>query len=188
MCVCAFTRIHMYVCTYVCMSIYPSIHLSIDCLPRRPNHDLTAVSFQVPFTSTPFSTPFSMTTWSWSDLGRSWGGLGRFLERSLDLGAFLDSLWAAFGCLGAVMSGSWSLQGRSRIDQEIDPKLDSNTGRIATEKMALELCLQMFQRLMGVTENQMWSPKKIRRPPGPLGVRDSPLFHSTLFPLRHCGP
>ncbi len=47
-----------------------------------------------------------MKTWSWAALGRSWALLGR----------------------------SWAVLGRSKIDQKIDPKLDSKTGRIATEK------------------------------------------------------
>ena len=38
------------------------------------------------------------------------------------------------GGLGAVLGGSWSLLGRSKIDPKIDPKLDSKTSRIATEK------------------------------------------------------
>ena len=86
-----------------------------------------------------------MKIWSWSDLGRSWGGLGRswgdlgwswgglwgVLGR---LGAVLGGSWTILGGLGALLGGSWSLLGRSKNDQKIDPKLDSKTGRIATEK------------------------------------------------------
>ena len=71
------------------------------------------------------------------DLGAVWGGLGAVLGdlgAIFGLGAFLDSLWAVLGRLGAVMGGSWGFQGRSKIDQTIDPKLDSKTGRIATGK------------------------------------------------------
>ena len=39
-------------------------------------------------------------------------------------------LGASWGALGR----SWGALGRSKIDQKIDPKLDSKTGRIATEK------------------------------------------------------
>ena len=72
-----------------------------------------------------------MKTLSWSDLGRSWGGLGRSWG---DLGWSWGGLWGVLGRLGAVLGGSWGLLGRSKIDQKIDPKLDPKTGRIATEK------------------------------------------------------
>ena len=64
-----------------------------------------------------------MKTCSWSDLGRSWGGLGRPWG---GLGPLLEPL-------GAVSGGSWGLLGRSKIDQQIDPKLDTKISRIATE-------------------------------------------------------
>ena len=72
-----------------------------------------------------------MKAWSWSDLGRSWGGLGRSWG---DLGWSWAGPWGIWGRLGAVLGGSWSLLGRSKIDPKIDPKLDPKTGRIATEK------------------------------------------------------
>ena len=66
------------------------------------------------------------------------GGLGAVLDDLGailgGLGAVLDSLWGVLGRLGAVLGGSWSLLGRSKIDPKIVPKLDSKTGRIATEK------------------------------------------------------
>ena len=53
----------------------------------------------------------------------------------------LDRSWTLLGSLGVVLrgswgalGGSWGTLGRSKIDQKIDPKLDSKTGRIATEK------------------------------------------------------
>ena len=60
--------------------------------------------------------------------GRSWGGLGRSWD---DLG------WSwgwSLGGLEEVLGGSWAVPARAKIDQKIDPKLDSKTGRIATEK------------------------------------------------------
>ena len=64
-------------------------------------------------------------------LGLSWGALRVVLDRS----------WTLLGSLGVVLGGSWGdlggsrgTLGRSKIDQKIDPKLDSKTGRIATEK------------------------------------------------------
>ena len=65
-------------------------------------------------------------------------------------------LGASWGALGR----SWGALGRSKIDQKIDPKLDSKTGRIATEKMAQTLRLSMFQSLRGVSGNQMKSLEK----------------------------
>ena len=78
----------------------------------------------------------------WGDLGASWANLGRHLGTSWDdlgrswgdLGWSWGDLWGVLGGLGAVLGGSWSLLGRSKIDPEIDPKFDSKTGRIATEK------------------------------------------------------
>ena len=69
--------------------------------------------------------------WSWGGLWGSWGGLGRSWG---DLGWSWGGLWEVLGRLGAVLGGSWSPQGRSKIDQKTDPTLDSKTGRIATEK------------------------------------------------------
>ena len=60
------------------------------------------------------------------------GGLGTSLGGSL--GGSWEGLGAVLGGLGAVLGGSWGLLGRSKIDQKIDPKLDSKTGRFATEK------------------------------------------------------
>ena len=57
---------------------------------------------------------------SWAALGASWELLGRS--------------WAVLGCPRRLLGGSWGTLGRSKIDQKIDPKLDSKTGRIATEK------------------------------------------------------
>ena len=38
------------------------------------------------------------------------------------------------GRLGELLGRPWGPLGRPKIDQKIDPKLDSKTGRIATEK------------------------------------------------------
>ena len=57
-------------------------------------------------------------------LGSLLGGLGVILEPS----------GVVLGCPGRLLGGSWGALGRSKIDQKIDPKLDSKTGRIATEK------------------------------------------------------
>ena len=68
------------------------------------------------------------------DIGAVLGGLGAVLGDLGailgGLGAFLDSLGAVLGRLGAVMGGSWSPQGRSKIDQKIDPKIDPKSSRI----------------------------------------------------------
>ena len=73
-----------------------------------------------------------------SGLGAILGALGAILG---DLGALLGWSWALLGrswaILGrswAVLGRSWPVLGRSKIDQKIDPTLDSKTGRIATEK------------------------------------------------------
>ena len=58
-----------------------------------------------------------------------------------DLGAVLGGLGAVLGDLGALLGGLGAVLGRSKIDQKTDPKLDSKTGRIATEKMAQTLRL-----------------------------------------------
>ena len=50
------------------------------------------------------------------------------------LGAVLEPPWAGLGRPWVVLGGYCGLLGRSKIDQKIDPKLDSKTGRIATEK------------------------------------------------------
>ena len=78
-------------------------------------------------------------------LGRSWGGLEAILGPPgpllAPLGAALGPSWAALGASWELLGPSWRLQGcfgglwgRSKIDRKIDPKLDSKTGRIATEK------------------------------------------------------
>ena len=78
-------------------------------------------------------------------LGAILGGLGAILGHLGvvlgDLGAVLGALGAILGDLGALLGGlgaplgrSWAVLGRSKIDQKTDPKLDSKTGRIATEK------------------------------------------------------
>ena len=89
---------------------------------------------------------------SWGGLGTSWGGLGALLDppgQSWEApGVVLGASWGALG-------RSWGALGRSKIDRKIDPKLDSKTGRIATEKMALELRLSMFQSLINASGNQM---------------------------------
>ena len=64
-------------------------------------------------------------------LGAILGGLGAVLG---DLGWSWGGLWGVLGCPGRLLGGSWGALGRSKIDQKIDPKLDSKTGRIATEK------------------------------------------------------
>ena len=88
---------------------------------------------------------FSWVSWSWpvlvcswGALGLSWGALGGFLgdvravlgRSCAVLGRSWGGLGASWGGLGAVLGGSWGPLGRSKID----PKLDSKTGRIATEK------------------------------------------------------
>ena len=109
-------------------SIYLSVYLSIDSLPRRPNHNLTDASFQV---SKPLRPPFET-----------------FFDANLvpglvlgHLGAVLGYSWTALGDLGSLLGRPGRLLRRSRgtlerskIDPKIDPKLDSKTGRIATGK------------------------------------------------------
>ena len=60
------------------------------------------------------------------------------LEASRDdlgpCGLLLGWSWAILGRSWAVLGRSWAVLERSKIDQKIDPKLDSKTGRIATEK------------------------------------------------------
>ena len=53
------------------------------------------------------------------------------LDRSWTL---LDPLGVVLGGSWGTLGGSWGTLGRSKIGQKIDPKLDSKTGRIATEK------------------------------------------------------
>ena len=72
-----------------------------------------------------------MKAWSWSDLGRSWDGLGRSRGH---LGWSWGGLWGVLGRPGRLLGGSWGALGRSKTDPKIDPKLDSKTNRIATEK------------------------------------------------------
>ena len=64
-------------------------------------------------------------------LGLSWGALKVVLDRSWTL---LGSLGVVLGGSWGALGGSWGTLGRSKIDQKVDPKLDSKTGRIATEK------------------------------------------------------
>ena len=61
----------------------------------------------------------------------SLGGLGSLLG---GLGVILEPSGVVLGCPGRLLGGSWGALGRSKIDQKIVPKLDSKTGRIATEK------------------------------------------------------
>ena len=97
-------------------------------MPRRPNHNLTAASFQV---SHPLRLLFRHLFRRKLGLGAILGGLGVVLG---DLGAILGRSWVVLGCPGRLLGGSWGALGRSKIDPKIDPKLDSKTGRIATEK------------------------------------------------------
>ena len=50
------------------------------------------------------------------------------------LGALLEPLGALLARSGGLLGRSWGLLEASKIDQKIDPKPDSKTGRIATEK------------------------------------------------------
>ena len=66
-------------------------------------------------------------------LGASWGALKAVLG---GLGRPLGHFWALLGSLGRLrgvswgaLGGSWGALGRSKIDQKLDPKLDSKTGR-----------------------------------------------------------
>ena len=72
-----------------------------------------------------------MKTWSWSNLERSWGGLGKLLGH---FGRLRGRPGMLLGRLGELRGHPWGPLGRPKIDQKIDPKLDSKTGRIATEK------------------------------------------------------
>ena len=80
-------------CISIYLSIYLSLYLYIDSLPRRPDHNLTALSFPV---LNPLRLLFRYhlrlklclgRSWvvsggSWDPLGPSWGGLGRLLGPS----------------------------------------------------------------------------------------------------------
>ena len=73
--------------------------------------------------------------------GASWGGLGGLGAVLGDLEWSWGGLWevlgrlgAVLGCPGRLLGGSWGAIGRSKIDPEIDLKLDAKTSRIATEK------------------------------------------------------
>ena len=124
------------------------MHICIDSLPRRPDHNLTDLSFQISipprllfrflFRSKPclgavMGSPWAVLRRSWVLLGRSWaiqgvlGVLGPILGALGVLSGGLGTLLGALGCSCAVL-------GRSKVDQQIDPKLDSKTGQIATEK------------------------------------------------------
>ena len=91
-----------------------------------------------------------MKTLSWVVLS----GLGGLLGPSR---AFLGWSWEAPGA-------PWEAPGAPRGDpksiKKVDPKLDSKTGRIATEKMAQTLRLPMFQSLMRLSGTQMQPPQK----------------------------
>ena len=76
-----------------------SSYLFIDSLPRRPNHDLTAVSFQV---SKPLRFLFRHLFRCKLGLGAILGGLGVVLG---DLGAILGGLGAVFGRSWVVLGG-----------------------------------------------------------------------------------
>ena len=67
---------------------------------------------------------------SWEAFGPSWGTLGPFWS---GLGSLLAALGPSWRGLGSLLAPPGTL-GRSKIDQKLDPKLDSKTGRIATEK------------------------------------------------------
>jgi len=138
------------------LSIAPVMGLVLlDSLPRRPNHNLTALSFKV---SKPprflfrylfdanliLERYWAVLGWSWAILGQSWVVLGRSFGRSWDIlgwswvvlgrsGWSWGGLWEVLGRLGAVLGGSWGHLGRSKIDENMSPKLDLKTGRIATE-------------------------------------------------------
>ena len=112
--------------------------------------------------STPFSTPFSMTTWSWSDLGRSWGGFWAILGRSWPvlgrswaiLGrswVVLGRSWTIFGRSWGVLGRSWAALGASRGDPKSIKKSIRNLIRKQAEsrrkKMAQTVRLSVFQSL-----------------------------------------
>ena len=88
-------HIHIYIYIYICIcilvSVYLSIYLSIDPLPRRPNHALTHLSFPV---SNPlrhlFRHLFPMKNLSCDFLGCSWWCFRRLLGRSW---VFLGTSW-----------------------------------------------------------------------------------------------
>ena len=84
-----------------------STHLSVDSLPRRPNHDLTAVTFQV---SKPLRFLFRHLFRLNFGLGAILSGLGVVLG---DLVAILGGLGVAFGRSWGGLGGSWGGLGRS---------------------------------------------------------------------------
>ena len=88
------------------LSIYLSIYLSIDSLPRRPNHSLTNLSF-------PVSTPPRNLFRSQTGLGASWNGVGGLLGALGGVfGLFwhlLGRSWELLGWSWVVLGGSWTL-------------------------------------------------------------------------------
>ena len=87
------------------LSIDLSVYLSIDSLPRRPNHNLKAVSFQV---SKPLRFLLRHLFLRKLTLGVILGGLGVVLG---DLGAILGGLGAVFGRSWGALGGSWVAPG-----------------------------------------------------------------------------
>ena len=74
---------------------------------------------------------------SWGGLGASWGLLGPLGRVLGPLRALLGCSWGLLGASWGLLGGSWSplgrswgLLGRSKIDQKIDPKIDSKSSRI----------------------------------------------------------
>ena len=128
---------------------------------------------------------FSMKTWSWSDLGQSWGGLWRSWG---DLGWSWGGLWAVLGRLGRVLGGlgvvlgdlgailgglrgSWGglgvpweapgapLGDPKPIKKSIGKSIRNRAGS-RRKKIALELRLSMFQSLTRRAANQIQPDSK----------------------------
>ena len=84
-----------------------SSNLSIDPLPRRPNHSLTDASCTVSFF---FSIPFFDRK---ASLGASRGDLGPSRPVLGSSGPFLGRSWDLLAPLGVVLGSCWAVLGRS---------------------------------------------------------------------------
>ena len=161
----------------VCISIY----LSINLLPRRPNHVdrrrgamwtgslfcQCTLSLLCRMKIDLFLIKYS----SWRLLGAALGPLQLLLGSSWDLlgrsGSVLGWSWVGLGPSWDLLEGSWEAPGapweapggtlgRSKIDQKIDPKIDPKSNRIRDgQSRSQPTFLDVF-----------WPPKGVRNAPG----------------------
>ena len=130
-------------------------------LPRRPNHDLTAVSFQV---SKPLRFLFRHLFRRKLRLGAILGGLRVVLS---DLGASLGGLGASWGGLGTSWGGlgrllepPGAILGDPKSIQKSIRNLMRKQAESRRKKMAQTLRLSMFQSWTKRAANQIRADSK----------------------------